>query len=111
MKPICIITVLTSLLLGCTSNPEKPNILFIISDDLTATAVSSYENKACNTPNIDMLAKEGVRYTMAYCNYPVCGPSRASMLNGYYPHATKTFGYVSGRENIGPDRKTLPQPR
>ena len=39
---------------------EKPNVLFIISDDLTATAVSSYENKAYSTPNIDQLASEGV---------------------------------------------------
>lgn len=88
---------------------KKPNILFIISDDLTATALSSYENQACKTPNIDKLASEGVRYTRAYCQYPVCGPSRASFLSGYYPHATQTFGYVSGRENIGPDRKMLPQ--
>jgi len=88
---------------------EKMNILFIIADDLTATAVSSYENKVCNTPNIDQLASEGVRYTMAYSQYPVCGPSRASMMSGYYPNATKTFGYVSGRKNIGPDRKMLPQ--
>ncbi|GLR19989.1 sulfatase [Portibacter lacus] len=88
---------------------KKPNVLFIISDDLTATAVSSYENKVCQTPNIDKLASEGVRYTKAYTQYPVCGPSRASFLSGYYPNATKTFGYVSGRENIGPDRKTWPQ--
>lgn len=88
---------------------QKPNVLFIISDDLTATAVSSYENQACNTPNIDQLAAEGVRYTKAYCQYPVCGPSRASMMSGYYPHATETFGYVSGRENIGLDRKMWPQ--
>jgi choline-sulfatase len=88
---------------------KKPNILFIISDDLTATAVSSYENKACNTPNIDKLASQGIRYTRAYSQYPVCGPSRASMMSGYYPTATGTYGYVSGRENIGPDRKTWPQ--
>lgn len=88
---------------------KKPNILFIISDDLTATAVSSYENKVCKTPNIDKLASEGVRYTRAYTQYPVCGPSRASFMSGYYPSATETYGYVSGRENIGPDRKTWSQ--
>jgi len=88
---------------------KKPNILFIISDDLTATAVSSYENKACNTPNIDKLASEGIRYTRAYTQYPVCGPSRASLMSGYYPTATRTYGYVSGRENIGPERKTWSQ--
>lgn len=88
---------------------KKPNILFIISDDLTATAVSSYENKICKTPNIDKLASEGVQFTKAYSQYPVCGPSRASFMSGYYPNATKTFGYVSGRKNIGPDRKTWSQ--
>ncbi len=91
------------------SQQKKPNVLFIISDDLTATAVSSYENKACHTPNIDQLASQGVRYTKAYCQYPVCGPSRASFMSGYYPNATTTFGYVSGRENIGPDRETWAQ--
>ncbi len=91
------------------SQEKKPNVLFIIADDLTATAVSAYENKASKTPNIDKLASEGVRYTKAYCQYPVCGPSRASFMSGYYPNATTTFGYVSGRENIGPDRKTWSQ--
>jgi choline-sulfatase len=93
----------------CQENKKKPNVLFIIADDLTATAVSAYENKVCQTPNIDKLAYEGVRFTRTYCQFPVCGPSRASLMNGYYPHATKAFGYTSGREKIGPDRKTLSQ--
>ncbi len=87
---------------------QKPNVLFIIADDLTATAISSYENKASFTPNIDKLASEGVMYTSAYSQFPVCGPSRASLMFGYYPHATKTFGYVSGRKNVG-DRKSWSQ--
>ncbi|MHA7109295.1 sulfatase [Sunxiuqinia elliptica] len=99
-----------ALLLGsCSKTEKKPNVLFIISDDLTATAVSSYENKACQTPNIDQLASEGVRFTKAYSQYPVCGPSRASLMFGYYPSATGTYGYVSGRENVGPDRKSWAQ--
>jgi len=64
--------------LGIYAQQKKPNVLFIISDDLTATAVSSYENKVCKTPNIDKLASEGVRYTKAYTQYPVCWPSRAA---------------------------------
>ena len=95
--------------LATFSQQKKPNVLFIISDDLTATAVSSYENKVCQTPNIDKLASEGVRYTKAYTQYPVCGPSRASFMSGYYPSASETYVYVSGRENIGPDRKTWSQ--
>ncbi|MBB2151368.1 sulfatase [Pedobacter gandavensis] len=90
-------------------SPKKPNVLFIVSDDLTATAVSAYENKVCKTPNIDKLAGEGTRYTKSYCQYPVCGPSRASMMFGYYPSATKTYGYVSGREHVGKQRASLPE--
>ena len=108
MRHVIIIFLIT-LPVVLFSQENKPNILFIISDDLTATAVSSYENKACKTPNIDKLASQGIRYTRAYTQYPVCGPSRASFMSGYYPNATTTFGYVSGRENIGPNRKTWSQ--
>jgi len=99
------------LLLGAQSPaPEEPrlNVLFLISDDLSATAVSCYGNDACQTPNIDRLAARGTRFTRAYCQFPVCGPSRASFMSGYYPHATGTMGYTSGRENIG-DRATWSQ--
>lgn len=99
---------LSILLVSSAKASDKLNVLFIISDDLTATAISSYENKACFTPNIDKLASEGVMYTSAFCQFPVCGPSRASLMFGYYPHATKTFGYTSGRENVG-DRKSWSQ--
>jgi len=108
MRAVCLFVSLL-ILNSCSQSAKKMNVLFIISDDLTTTAVSAYENKACQTPNIDKLAAEGVRYTRAYCQYPVCGPSRASFMSGYYPNATTTFGYVSGRENIGPDRKTWAQ--
>jgi choline-sulfatase len=87
----------------------KMNVLFIIADDLTSTAISSYENKRCHTPNIDKLASESMQFTSAYCQYPVSGPSRASIMNGYYPSATKAFGYKSGRAKIGDERITWSQ--
>lgn len=86
---------------------KKPNILFIISDDLTTTALGAYGNEIAKTPVIDALAKESTVFTRAYTQYPVCGPSRASFMFGYYPNATQTYGYVSGRENVGPDRPSL----
>lgn len=107
MKSIITFVVLLSFSWVFAQTENKPNILFIISDDLTTTALSSYENKKSFTPNIDQLAAEGIRYTRAYTQYPVCGPSRASFMFGYYPNATKTFGYVSGREQVGPDRKSM----
>lgn len=89
---------------------EKPNVLFIISDDLTTTALSNYENniQTC-TPNIDRLASEGMLYTRAYSQFPVSGPSRASLLFGYYPHATESIHQSSGRENVGDSRTSWPQ--
>jgi iduronate 2-sulfatase len=77
------------------------NVLFIISDDLTSTALSCYGNQVCSTPNIDRLAEQGTRFTRAYCQGTYCGPSRASFMSGYYPHATGVLGYVSPRPKIG----------
>ncbi|HBF17169.1 MAG TPA: iduronate-2-sulfatase [Verrucomicrobiales bacterium] len=87
---------------------ERPNVLFIISDDLTATALSCYGNTVCKTPNIDRLASQGTRFTKAYCQGTYCGPSRASFMSGYYPHALKMLGYGSPRPAIG-ERATWAQ--
>lgn len=86
----------------------KPNVLFIISDDLTATALSCYGNTVCQTPNIDRLAAQGTRFTRALCQGTYCGPSRASFMSGYYPHATGVLGYTSPRPAIG-ERATWAQ--
>ena len=87
---------------------ERPNVLFIISDDLTATALSCYGNTVCKTPNIDRLASQGTRFTKAYRQGTYCGPSRASFMSGYYPHAIKMLGYGSPRPAIG-ERATWAQ--
>ncbi|MBN3582798.1 sulfatase [Algoriphagus aestuarii] len=86
---------------------KKPNVLFIISDDLTTTAIGAYGNPIPKTPTLNQLARESTVFTHAYSQYPVCGPSRASFMFGYYPNATQTYGYVSGRENVGTDRHSL----
>ena len=80
---------------------EQYNVLFIISDDLTANALSCYGNQVCKTPNIDALAARGTRFTRAYCQGTYCGPSRASFMSGYYPHATGVLGYKNPRPQIG----------
>lgn len=81
---------------------SKPfNVLFIISDDLTPTALSCYGNEVCKTPNIDRLAETGTLFTRAYCQGTYCGPSRASFMSGYYPHAIKGLGYKNPRPEIG----------
>ena len=101
---ICGLLFVTS----AVAETERYNVLFIISDDLTYTALSCYGNKVCQTPNIDRLAERGVRFTRAYCQGTYCGPSRAAFLSGYYPHATGALGYSSPRSRIG-DLPTWPQ--
>lgn len=93
-----------------TSSAEQPryNVLFIISDDLTRTALSCYGNTVVQTPHIDRLASRGVLFTRAYTQASYCGPSRASFMSGYYPHATKTPGSSKTRPHIG-DRPTWSQ--
>ncbi|NGM63097.1 sulfatase [Sphingobacterium sp. SGG-5] len=108
---ILVLFIISLIALNCTPchAQRNYNVLFIIADDLTTTALSCYENQSSHTPHIDRLATEGVRFTRGYSQFPVCGPSRASLLFGYYPHATKAFGYTSGRERVGTGRKSLPQ--
>ena len=89
--------------------PRPYNVLFIISDDLTATALGCYGNRVCGTPNIDRLASEGTLFSRAYCQATVCAPSRASILFGYYPPASGATGKTSGRKEVGPDRDSWPQ--
>ncbi|MEQ1729529.1 MAG: neuraminidase-like domain-containing protein, partial [Vicinamibacterales bacterium] len=80
----------------------------LLDDDLTPTAPSCYGNTVCKTPNIDRIAERGMRFTRAYCQGTYCGPSRASFMSGYYPHATGVQGYTNPRPVIG-DRATWSQ--
>lgn len=80
-----------------TAKDQRPNILFIISDDLSAEALGAYGNQQCLTPNIDRLASRGIRFTRAYCQYPVCGPSRAALMAGRYPQQLGIMG--NGQSN------------
>jgi arylsulfatase A-like enzyme len=70
----------------------RPNVLFIICDDLNDAITGMGGHPQAQTPNINRLMKRGVRFTNAQCTSPLCSPSRASMLSGLYPHTTNKFG-------------------
>ena len=102
MRPLPIILSCVLMVASAARAADTPwNVLFIISDDLTSTALSCYGNDVCDTPHIDALASKGTRFTRAYCQGTYCGPSRASLMSGYYPHATGVLGYTSPRPQIG----------
>lgn len=65
---------------------ERPNILFIMSDDHAAQAISSYGSILNQTPNIDRIGKEGIRHESCYCTNSLCAPSRAAILTGTHNH-------------------------
>lgn len=65
---------------------ERPNILFIMSDDHAAQAISAYGSRINQTPNLDRLAKEGMLFTNCFCTNSICGPCRAVVLTGKYSH-------------------------
>ncbi len=61
---------------------EKPNIVFILADDMGLWAAATYGNSEIITPNIDKLAEEGIKFNNAFCNTPVCSASRTSYFTG-----------------------------
>jgi arylsulfatase A-like enzyme len=64
---------------------RSPNIVFILADDLGWRELGSYGNRFNSTPNLDRLAREGVRFTNAYAAAPICSPTRAALMTGQYP--------------------------
>lgn len=78
---------LACLLLSFTAiAQQRPNILYIMSDDHDADAISAYNKKLIHTPNIDRLAKEGMKFAKAFVGNSICSPSRATLLTGQHSH-------------------------
>ena len=87
---------------------DKPNVLFIAVDDLR-TELGCYGNSEVKTPNIDRLAASSVVFEKAYCNIPVCGASRASLMTSIYPTSGRYTSYLSKVSVDTPGAVTLPQ--
>lgn len=87
---------------------QKLNVLFIATDDCN-TDESIYGHQEMSTPNFERLAKRGVQFNRAYCQYPWCNPSRVSLLSGLNPDKTKIFDLQTPIRKTVPDVITLPQ--
>ena len=108
---VCALLGLVLLALGVVPSrhveaQDRPNILFVVSDDLN-TRIGPYADPSLrlHTPHLDRLAAEGVRFTRAYAQYPVCGPSRASFMSGLYP---ETNGVTTNAFDTGNHRIATP---
>lgn len=80
---------------------ERPNIVFILADDISAEDIGCYGNPRIKTPNIDKLARGGVRFQNGFVTISSCAPSRGSIMLGRYPHAT---GMAELKTGLRPDR-------
>jgi arylsulfatase A-like enzyme len=94
---------------GEAAPARKPNVLFIMSDDMRAELGCYNSFFHAQTPNLDALAKSGVRFDRNYCQFPLCNPSRASLLTGRNPTRTSVLGNRTDFRVAHPDWTALPQ--
>lgn len=79
-------------------NARKPNVVFILADDLGWTDLGCYSSSFYETPHLDRLASQGMRFTHAYAACPVCSPTRASIMTGKYPARLNTTDYFGAAQ-------------
>lgn len=107
---LCIISCLC-LFFSCSNvkegeNEPKPNVVLIFIDDLNTWIGVLGDHPDAKTPNIDRLAHEGLLFTNAHCQAPLCGPSRASLFSGLLPSTTGIYGQISD-QNIRKDNERM----
>jgi arylsulfatase A-like enzyme len=90
---------------------RKPNIVFVLADDLGWAELGCYGNKFNETPNLDRMASEGMRFTHAYAAAPVCSPYRAALLTGLHPARLGIVDYLrpNSANRLQSDLVTLPE--
>jgi arylsulfatase A-like enzyme len=104
---VCVVAM--TLYCGSTSAAEaQRNVLFIVSDDLN-NLLGCYGDPQVKTPNIDRLAARGVLFNKAYCSFPLCGPSRNSLLTGLYPNSTGIHANAQIFRQTIPKQLSMPQ--
>lgn len=105
LKSLIFLAIYISLL-SCNSENQPPNIIFIMSDDHSTGAISAYGNSLLETPNIDNLAEQGMRFNNCFNVVSLCGPSRAAILSGRY---SVHNGYMRNGNSFDRNQLTFPK--
>jgi len=93
-----VIGLIALLSLNCDREPEVPNIVFILADDLGYAQLGCYGSEYYHTPHLDQLAGEGMKFTNAYAACAVCSPTRASIMTGKYPARLHLTDFIAGNK-------------
>src|SRR3954464_7712374 len=108
MKRFVLLAILLAAVAPVRAAEKKLNVLFIAVDDMN-NDLACYGQALASSPNIDRLAKQGVRFERAYCQYPLCSPSRSSLMTGLRPDTTRVFDLQYHFRTGLPDVVTLSQ--
>jgi len=94
---------------GAEAGRRRPNVVFILADDLGYSELGCYGNTFNETPNLDRLARQGMRFTDAYAAAPVCSPYRAALMTGEWPARVGITDYLrpNDRKHLPPEATTL----
>src|SRR5215510_9740734 len=108
----CLLTALVGLLFITHAAAHKPNVIVFLADDLGWADLGCYGSTFYETPNLDRMASQGMRFTQAYATCPVCSPSRAAYMTGRWPQRTGITDFIGAAQ---PDKwkrptKLLPAP-
>ena len=97
MKRPCLLLLLLFALSVSSSAVEKPNLLMVFIDDMGWGDFSCFGNQDAQTPNVDRMATEGIRFSQFYVNSPICSPSRCALTTGQYPQRWRINSFLNNR--------------
>ena len=106
--PLAVVLISVAMAPPALAQERRPNVIVIVADDLGWADLACYGSRYHETPSLDRLAREGVRFTQGYAACPVCSPTRAALLTGKYPARLHLTDWLPGRPDMSAQRLLRP---